>query len=264
MLEPRYAASLDLDDAAAKTLEGPGNAEFNWDKFEPEEYFDINYRNPFTDDLHILQKIRDHFVDVGPVRGPGIDVGSGANLYPTLAMLPYCDEIELHERSAANRTWLRRQLPQYPEVWDEYWNRLAPRGVSYRQLSPREKVARTAKVKYGDVFKLPQKRWSIGTMFFVAESISTRRREFQQAVERFIGALLPGAPFAAAFMKMSEGYVNGGNPFPAVPVTETEVRHLLERLVDDVTVELIFSGQFHRDDYKGMILALGRAGKAKR
>jgi hypothetical protein len=244
-------------------IEGPGNAEVDWDKFEPEEYFNLNYLNPFPDDLHILQSIRDHFVNVGPVGGTGIDVGSGANLYPTLAMLPYCNEIELHERSSANRTWLRHQLPEYPEIWDQYWNRLAPRDPIYRHISPRDTIGRIAKVKQGDVFKLPQKRWSIGTMFFVAESISTRRREFQLAIERFIGALQPGAPFAAAFMNMSAGYTNGGNSFPAVPVTTTEVQHLLERLVDEVTVELVFSGKLLRGDYKGMILTLGRAGKKR-
>lgn len=245
-------------------LERLGNADIDWDKFEPEEYFDVNYRHPFPDDLNILQRVRDHFMSVGPVGGTGIDVGSGANLYPTLAMLPFCNAIELHERSAANRAWLRSQLPNFPEVWDQYWHRLAPRDAPYHDVSPREKVSRIATVKAGNIFELPAKKWGIGTMFFVAESITYRRREFQQAVERFVGALRPGAPFAAAFMNGSEEYSNGGNVFPAVPVTRTEVQHLLDRLVDDVTVDLVFSGKLLRDGYKGMILALGRAGKARR
>jgi len=101
-------------------------------------------------------------------------------------------------------------------------------------------------------------------MFFVAESISPQEREFSAAVERFVGALRPGAPFAAAFMKESRGYPNAGIWFPGVPVTETDIRHELERHADDVAVETIFSGKLLRSDYRGMILALGRAGRAKR
>ncbi|WP_432983582.1 SCO2525 family SAM-dependent methyltransferase [Dactylosporangium sp. CA-233914] len=243
---------------------GQANDEFAWDDFDPIQYIDDNYLHPFEDDLVILQKVRDFFVEVGPAGGRGIDVGAGANLYPTLAMLPFCDEIELHEWSRSNRQWLRTQVERYSEVWDPYWHLLAPQEPIYNDISPRETVARMTRVRVGNVFQLPRRQWDIGVMFYVAESISMQEREFNAAIERFTGALRPGAPFAAAFMKESRGYMNGHNRFPAVPVTEADVRHALERHVDDVHVETIFSGQLLRSDYKGMILALGRAGRAKR
>lgn len=37
----------------------------------------------------------------------GIDVGTGANLYPCLSMLPFCGEITLWERGEANVAWLQ-------------------------------------------------------------------------------------------------------------------------------------------------------------
>ncbi|CAM5649016.1 hypothetical protein SANTM175S_10556 [Streptomyces antimycoticus] len=44
-------------------------------------------------------------------------------------------------------------------------------------------------------------RWDLGTMFFVAESITTSLDEFRRGVGCFMSALNPGAPFAAAFME---------------------------------------------------------------
>ncbi|MFI5915460.1 SCO2525 family SAM-dependent methyltransferase [Dactylosporangium sp. NPDC051541] len=245
-------------------LDGGGNDAYAWDQFDPKQYVADNYLHPFRDDLIILQRVRDFFVEIGPVGGIGIDVGPGANLYPTLAMLPFCDEIELHEWSRSNREWLNTQVEHFSELWEPYWHQLAPKDPIYRDISPREAVAKMATVKMGNIFQLPRRRWNLGVMFYVAESITTQKREFNLAIERFVGALRPGAPFAAAFMKESRGYLNGGIRFPAVPVTEADVRHALERHVDAVDVQTIFSGELLRSDYRGMILALGRAGKAKR
>jgi hypothetical protein len=74
------------------------------------------------------------------------------------------------------------------------------------------------------VFELPASQWDLGTMFFVAESITEAPEEFRAAVAGFIGALRPGAPFAAAFMAGSDGYPVAGTYFPALPITPDDVR----------------------------------------
>jgi hypothetical protein len=240
------------------------NDSYKWDLFDSEKYVEENYKEPFADDLQVLLNVRAHFVKMGPVGGEGVDVGAGANLYPTLAMLPFCSKIRLLEHSASNRRWLASQIGHYDATWDRYWELLAPTDPVYNHISPREVVRDNVTVHSGNILQLPQRpQWSIGTMFFVAESISERKGEFYTAVRRFVGALKPGAPFAAAFMQESPGYTISKVRFPAVSVTVADVRHSLTPYVDDFSVERIFSGQLLRPDYRGMILALGRAGKTR-
>ena len=73
------------------------NADYPWDEFDPEDYFAHNYASLRDDDREILEIVRSYFADqLGdlPMHSlRGIDVGTGANLYPALAMLPFCEEI---------------------------------------------------------------------------------------------------------------------------------------------------------------------------
>lgn len=239
-----------------------GNAECPWDEFDPEWYADHNYGMVREDDHRIIQQVRNHFATVadGPV-GRGIDVGAGPNLYPSLAMLPLCKEITLWERSRSNVAWLNREVKDYSSSWNDFWNLLAHKSPYKEVEDPRQALGDRARVRIGDVFQLSRRQWDVGTMFFVAESITAKRNEFQRALERFIGALKPGAPFAAAFMKNSAGYAVNGQRFPAVAVDENDVEKYLSKLeCESLEVSPIPSVTPLRTGYEGMILALGRAG----
>ncbi|MFE5815418.1 SCO2525 family SAM-dependent methyltransferase [Streptomyces sp. NPDC056479] len=240
------------------------NAEVRWAAFDPIAYVDHNYRDLQAEDAEILHMVRDHFGDHfqkqggGPVSG--IDVGAGANLYPALAMMPWCEEITLFEHSSANVSYLRSQVDCYDGNWDQFWDAL--RGhEAYNSLGmdPRERFRKVVSVEQGDLFDLAryERRWSMGTMFFVAESMTTSYREFRLGVERFMLALAPGAPFAAAFMEHSKGYHAGEHFFPACDVGESEVRESLEAFVTDVKVQRLESEAEVRDGYSGMIVAYG-------
>jgi hypothetical protein len=241
------------------------NADVPWDEaFDSIAYLDHNYRDLQEEDAEILQIIRDHFGDhfqkqgIGPVSG--IDVGAGVNLYPALAMLPWCDEITLFERSSSNVEYLDDQVDSYGENWDKFWTALC-RKKSYRSLDvdPREKFRKVVKVEQGDIFELKryEGRWSVGTMFFVAESMTTSPGEFALGVERFMRCLAPGAPFAAAFMAHSQGYHAGKHFFPACDVGESDVYASLERFARDFKVRPLKSSARVRKGYKGMIVAHG-------
>jgi hypothetical protein len=245
------------------------NADVSWDSFDPAAYVDHNYRYLRSDDEEIVQIIRDHFGDHfrrEPVRPgqviSGIDVGAGANLYPALAMLPWCDLITLYEHSAANVGYLRGQLAHYDEHWDAFWQVLC-KEPAYAELpgDPRQRFRRAVDVVEGDLFALDRHRgrWSMGTMFFVAESLSTSPQEFETAVERFMLALEPGAPFAAAFMEGSQGYSVGDHDFPACSVSVAEVRRSLSPFADGAAIRSIgMPGGALRPGYEGMIVACGR------
>ncbi|KUO22268.1 SCO2525 family SAM-dependent methyltransferase [Streptomyces dysideae] len=255
------------------TFRSPGDAQLNadvpWSAFDPIAYVDHNYSALQAEDAEILHIVRDHFGDhfsepsreqpPGPV--PGIDVGAGANLYPALAMLPWCDEITLFERSSSNVEYLRGQVGAYGKNWDPFWDELCENeGYSRLGMAPRERFAKVVRVEQGNIFDLARHegRWSVGTMFFVAESMTSSHQEFTRGVECFMRALAPDAAFAAAFMEHSQGYEVGGRFFPACDVGDSDVYASLEPFASDLKVERLKSSAAVRDGYSGMILAYGR------
>jgi len=238
------------------------NADAPWSKFDPEVYVDNNYRTPLEVDLLIVRLMRDYFsrcfMGAVPESVRGVDVGAGANLYPALSMLPWCEKVLLLEYARPNVEYLERQISPggLDEAWDAFWDvlRQAP---AYRDIEPRGRVSEIVRVERANLFDLDgQRRWDIGTMFFVADSMSECPEEFRRGVRCFMNALGEGAPFAAAFMKESVGYRVGEHDYPAYRVNEDRVRESLEPF----TAELEIHDLHHmvRPGHEGMLLALGR------
>jgi len=240
------------------------NADAPWSAFDPIAYVDHNYRVLQAEDAEILNIVRDHFGGHFRKQGfepvYGIDVGAGANLYPALSMMPWCDEITLFEHSSSNVEYLRSQVDSYDGTWDKFWAALCEHeAYDSLDLDPRERFRKVVKVEQGNIFDLASLGgpWSVGTMFFVAESMTASHQEFDLGVGCFMRALAPGAPFVAAFMEHSQGYHVGEQFFPACDVGESEVRASLEPFAGDVEVERLKSAAGVRDGYSGMILAYG-------
>jgi hypothetical protein len=251
----------DLDEALKE------NARLPWDSFEPEVYVKNNYITLHEEDAQLLALVRDYFTKACASSIPrvGVDVGAGANLYPALSMLPFCQKVELLEPIGKNRDWLEKQVTGYEPFWDPYWEHLAV-GSAYAGINPRTALAERTVVRKGDVFALQKRKWDMGTMFFVAESITSFKSAFREAVRGFVGSLKVGAPLAAAFMWGSTGYTVGDVRFPAVSISSTNVKELLAPLVDDLRVESVSSqspSEKVRPGYKGMILALGRVAESR-
>ncbi|MFF3938052.1 SCO2525 family SAM-dependent methyltransferase [Streptomyces phaeofaciens] len=255
--------------AADRTL----NADVRWDDFDPHQYVGHNYLVMQAVDEEIVTLVRDHFSDhfEGGDRVPrGIDVGAGPNLYPAFSMLPWCDSITLLERSAQNRRYLlgqrdgddAHQRDGYDTHWDPFWKVLCGR-KGYADLDdPRERFKKVVEDPIeGSLFELcgAKPGWDVGTMFFVAESITTSLDEFQRGVHCFMHALKPGAPFATAFMEHSQGYRVGDIEFPARDIDMNDVRTALGDLVEPaVDIQRLNTSDLVRDGYTGMILARGR------
>jgi len=263
-----YPADMHTDKGVATATTG-NNADFPWDSFASESYFEHNYGSVRSDDRRIVEFIRDFFAAADIPEGTrGIDVGTGPNLYPALAMVPFCSRIELYEFSGHNIEWLRAQRARSWPSWDEglrgFWD-LYTESAPYKACGPdpRDLLTERAAIVQGSVFDLkpgPAERFGLGTMFFVAESLSDERGEFELAVDRFLDVLLPGAPFAAAFMEGSKGYDVDGIRFPATDVEAADVRRSLERSATGVVLERIGidGAPILRPGYTGMIIAAGR------
>lgn len=246
------------------------NAEFPWDRFDSEAYLKHNYENVLDDDLGIMEFVRGYFAEKF-VKGDrsgcrGIDVGTGTNLYPTLTMLPYCDDITLFEYSQSNVDWLAAQRrdnwPSWKNVWQSFWERLrGPEYARFEGCELQDELTRRTRIVQGSVFDLPgaDEPYDIGTMFFVAESISTRMDEFEKAIGHFLDTLGSLAVFAIALMEHSTGYDVAGVPFPSTNITKNEVRTALGSRATDVQVKR-FPATSHklRTGYTGMIIVCGQ------
>ncbi len=244
---------------AIRSAPREGNADYEWDTFDSAAYFDHNYGSLRDDDEEIIEIVADFFQAANPKwRARAIDVGAGANLYPALTMLPFAAEVLLYERAFTNREWLEAQLQKPYESWWQFWSQVNAGRRAYETIkNPFDLLSRRAKVVKGNIFSLRPGQFDIGTMFFVAESITTRDDEFIRATQSFVNSLVPQAPFAAAFMRNSSGYRVGNRTFPACSVDERDVRRALEPVAQDVRIETVDSKDL-RDGYCGMMVATGR------
>jgi hypothetical protein len=248
------------------------NVDAPWNTFSSHDYWRRNYCELQAEDREIIRRVSRFFIHAceGGLRvQQGIDVGSGTNLYPALLMLPWAEKILLTDFSASNVRWLRRDLEDDSAAWtwQPFWRELQEE-KGYSQVGePRRQLQAACVGEHGgagveqrSVFDLPAAQWDLGTMFFVAESITEDREEFRAAVARFVGALKPGAPFAAAFMAGSDGYPVAGTHFPALPITAADVReHLAALGAGELSVELLRTKHRVREGYAGMIVATGFA-----
>ncbi|MDR7273844.1 SCO2525 family SAM-dependent methyltransferase [Catenuloplanes atrovinosus] len=239
------------------------NAEWAWDAFDSDWYFEHNYGSLRDDDSEILDYLGDFFAAAQPRRhGRAIDVGTGTNLYPALSMLPWADRVTLYERARTNRAWLTRQRQSPSPSWAAFTERLRAGRPDYDAIAdPAAAIRDRTEVVPGNVFTLPQDgEYDMGTMFFVAESITQNGKEFERATRNFIGSLKRFAPFVAAFMKESQGYRVGGLDFPALAVDENDIERCLAGLTHNIDVHTVDDTTL-RDGYKGMIVVTGFAGR---
>lgn len=263
------------------------NADVAWDTFAPQAYWEHNYQKLRKDDHAIIERVgaffMRHFGSAQHLGLKGLDVGSGSNLYPAMGMLPWCATVTLTDHSQANVRWLKGNVgarrsvlgdglrwrfkrrrrapePETPWPWQQFWNAYVDQGGYPTDLDARRLLAERAIVKQCSVFDLKPNTYDIGTMFFVAESMTSYQEEFEDATKSFLNALRPGSPFAAAFMDSSEGYTVAGQSFPAVrEVTFDRVQNVLDELKTDVTVDKIGNDVDKplRKGYDGMIIAVG-------
>ncbi|MFB9451930.1 methyltransferase [Dactylosporangium vinaceum] len=241
------------------------NHQVDWTRFDSKRYHDKNYRTLRADDALIIRIVRDFFSQAmdGRPPGRGIDVGTGTNLYPAFAMLPFCDSLDLIEYSPNNIKWLERQTRGFDVTWNQFWT-LYRDSSAYAKMdadAARDALRLRARVKRGSVFDLSTSdesiaRWDMGTMFFVACSISATDRQFRTALRGFVRSLRPGAPFAAGFMKHSKGYAVGRHSFPAAPVGPVEVHQTIADLVDRIVIYDVYSPDPLRED-AAMMVATG-------
>jgi hypothetical protein len=235
-----------------------------WSNFDADGYWKINYASVLPEDAEIIQCASKFLIEACGVRSRlkrAVDVGAGANLYPALLMLPWAEHIVFTEYASPNIHWLTENLADVPGEWrwQPFWDLVA--GLPcYRAIeNPRRRLAAVHEIRTVSIFDLPPRTWELGSMFFVADGMTTDEAEFESAVRSFLNALLPGSPFIMAFMEGSTGYDVHGIRFPAVKVTPTSLDALLADLPVVGTSVLRTDNSIRRvrHGYDAMLLVTG-------
>lgn len=147
-----------------------------WDTFDPQAYFHDNYSTVGEEDAAILTRLRDFLASR---LHPGsalevLDVGTGTNLYPVLAALPYAQTVHLLEFGEQNRRWLDQQVAQLGTSWDPFVEILRVK-PDHARVDHRRLLSHIGSVESGSLHELPRQACDIGLMFFVAESVTDDR-----------------------------------------------------------------------------------------
>jgi NNMT/PNMT/TEMT family len=243
---------------------GVHNDAVAWSDFDADEYWHINYSSVLPEDAQIIQCASKFLIEAcGPASHSkrAVDVGAGANLYPALLMLPWAEHIVFTEYASPNINWLTENLADRPGEWQwqPFWDLVADR-TGYRAVEqPRRKLAAVHEIRTVSIFDLPSRAWDLGSMFFVADGMTTDAGEFELAIRSFLNALKPGSPFMMAFMEGSSGYDVHGVRFPAVRVTPDSLDALLADLPVTGTSVLRTDNSIRRvrHGYDAMLLVTG-------
>jgi hypothetical protein len=235
-----------------------------WSDFDADVYWHNNYASVLPEDAEIIQCASKFLIEACGECSPykrAVDVGAGANLYPGLLMLPWVEQIVFTEYASPNINWLVENLADAPGQWhwQPFWDLMA--GLPcYRAIEyPRQRLAAVQEIRTVSIFDLPPRAWDLGSMFFVADGMTTDEAEFKRAVRSFLAALIPGSPFMMAFMENSPGYDVSGITFPAVKVTPASLDALLGDLpvTDTSVLRTDNSIRRARVGYDAMLLVTG-------
>lgn len=242
-----------------------GNADFSWDHFDSEAYFQHYYGEPHPDDDQVVALAATALKQAARETGPLdlVDVGTGPNFIPLFAALPVASRLTVWEYSRNNIAWLEADLakaemrPQWKHFWSVTREAYAPDPTPEDPIP--ELRAKTS-LQQGSIYDLPARRWNAATMFFCAESITSQMDEFERGCASFAQCVQPGGLLAAAFLVHSGGYVVADRPFPVLSLTAEQVETVFSRHATGVRMQSVGIVEREiRSGYSGFVFLTGRA-----
>ena len=197
------------------------------------------------------------FYKIKQPSGNFVEIGSGSNLYPIFAALPYANKIDVLELGKQNLTYLANQFISFDPIWQLWIDFLKEIDPIY-SIDFHHQFKDKVVIKRGSLFDLSENIYQLASMHFVAESISQDLDEFYLANKKFVLSLTSNRIFCASFMEGSEGYSSPGSFFPAVKITSNEIEQSLKPFSDELAIQRIHMNKgVVRKGHTGMLLALG-------
>lgn len=246
-----------------------GNADAGWTAFDPEAYFQHYYGDAHPDDDDLTRLAARALCSAPPMGGrlDVLDVGTGPSLIPLLCAVPRARRLTAWEFAPNNVAWLKRELaapvlrPQWQHFWQVARQAVAARAERAELACPEDPLpwlqAHT-QITQGSIFDLPRAQWDAATMFFCAESITSRVDEFETALNAFATAVRPGGLIAAAFLVGSQGYDVAGRRFPAISLGADDIESRLASRLASMSVQRIgLTDREVRSGYTGALFVSG-------
>jgi hypothetical protein len=236
------------------------NRDVDWDAWPVEDYLSENYREIHPSDLAVIDhhsRFYREFAAEGFARS--LEFGAGPNLYPLMLAAAVSRHIDAVEPSAASVAYLTRQLGTGPDPsWDGFYRECRARRPDLP--TSLHLAMRRVEVKRGTAADVERDAYDLGSMHFVAESVTEERDEFRALCARFVGSVRPGAPVVAAFMENMGRYGLGdGSRWPGYPVDMDRVADAFAGTTEDLVLSRIDADETLPDyGYTGMVLLTGR------
>jgi hypothetical protein len=210
------------------------NRDVAWNHFDTAGYVADNYATLHDFDRRIITTLSPYYRSLEPGSlGRSLDVGTGPNLYPLMLAGAATRWQEVLEYSTRNVAYLERSRRTGADrAWAPFWQLC-------RELDPAlpadlDQVLDRLTVHHGNAFDLPRGRYDLVSMFFMAESVTGDREEFEELSHRFADAAARGGHLVAAYMAGMPKYELGGEILPSFPLD----RHTLEAVMRPVTRQL--------------------------
>jgi hypothetical protein len=236
------------------------NGEVDWDRWPVEDYLSENYRELHPSDLAVINHHGAVYRHLAPDSvGVSLELGAGPNLYPLMLAAAVSRDIHAVERSPANVAYLTRQLRDGPDAsWSPFYVACRAGQPALPPALP-DALARV-RVSQGDLAGVPAGAYDLGSMHFVAESVTEDRDEFHALCAAFARAVRPGGLLIAAFMENMGRYQLGdGSSWPGFPVDQAEVRSAFAPHVERLDLDRIDADPTLPDyGYSGMVLLVAR------
>lgn len=236
------------------------NRDAAWDAWPVADYLAENYRRLHAADIAVIEH---HSAVYRKLPSDGVDraleLGAGPNLYPLMLAAAAARHIDAVDPSAAGLAYLRDQLAHGADpAWEPFYaccrtnNPTLPARLA-NALSRVEVVA-------GDASGLPESAYGLGSMNFVAESVTEDPAEFAAICRAFVHAVRPGAPLVASFMENMGRYrIADGPMWPGYPVTRDTVHDVFaDETVDLVVSRIDADPELPEWGYTGMVLMSAR------
>jgi hypothetical protein len=216
------------------------NADVDWDRWPVEDYLAENYRVLHPCDAAVIAHHAAFYRTLRPGSVAGaVEFGAGPNLYPLMLAAAVSRRVDAVEAGAANVAYLRRQLRRGPDAAWGPFHALCRRLLPAVPATPAGALA-AVRVVHGDVRAVPGGSYGLGSMHFVAESVTEDRAEFEALCRVFAACVVPGGPLVAAFMENMPTYrIGRASRWPGCPVDADTVRAVFAPLTEELAVTRI-------------------------
>jgi hypothetical protein len=237
------------------------NADFDWDAWPVVDYIAEIYAELSGIDAEIIEHHSAWYRRFAPDSVTrSIELGAGPNLYPLLLATAASRQIDAVERSAANVSYLQRQLRDGPDdTWQAFYDHCRRHNPDL-PATMTEALSRV-NIIHGDAWTMPAVRdYDLASMHFVAEGATEDAGEFAAFCRAFVHSVRPGGALVAAFVAGLRRYrLRSGPMWPAYPVDLDQVGEVFAPLTEELALRHIEPDQLTLDyGATGMILLTAR------